>query len=64
MFDPIINLQKLTAPAAIIVSTAWVTTMKGVGEGFIFLLMTGFFYIILVLIEWGIYCDNYYHGRR
>ncbi len=51
MFNPIINLQKLTAPAALIVSTAWVTTTKGIGEGFIFLLMTGFFYIILVLIE-------------
>lgn len=63
MNGPIISLQKLTAPAAIVIASAWVTTSNGLADGIGFLIATGGFYILLVLTEQAIFADNVYHGR-
>lgn len=51
MSNVVINLQKLTAPVGIVVSTAWVTVNNGLGSGVGFLLAVSVFYFILVGIE-------------
>jgi hypothetical protein len=63
MPDVLVSLQKLTAPVAIILATAWVITNKTLSEGIMFLIAAGIFYVIIVFIEWQIYCDNEYNGR-
>ena len=61
MNGPIISLQKLTAPAAIVIASAWVTRSNGLADGIGFLIATGGFYILLVLIEQAIFADNVHH---
>ena len=61
--NAIINLQKLTAPAAIIIASAWVSISNGIRDGILFLIAVAVFYVIIVLLEHAIYVDNVSNGR-
>ncbi len=51
MSHAIINLQRLTAPAAVILASAWVAVARSLGDGLIFLLFVGIFYYLLLVFE-------------
>jgi len=64
MSGPIINIQKLTVPAAIVISAAWVTVNNGLRDGLGFLIAAAIFYGILIFVEWQMFVDDHHHGRR
>jgi Na+/H+-dicarboxylate symporter len=63
MSGPLINLQKLTAPAAIFISSAWVASSRGVGDGIKFMMFAVAFYIGILIVEQIIFAYNVDQGN-